>query len=302
MGTTVSGGSFGFNLVSVGGIWSWTVRANNVYGGSQLYQVVDVTSPWGRLSDSDSPIPGDVVTAMAGSILDVQGQLAPLLSLVQGVSSLMITVTEGDPPIDVAAVPVQNSGAFGSFMTATATPGASWLSANPSFLKALGKGEQGNFTIRVLPSTLLANMSPYSGVVSLQDNRIPSTVIPISVMVTVLPRPAFSLSASGISLTYSIATMTTGIGSGTVLVTNGGPANSLLNFSVGKVNNCSGWLQISPLTVGPLASGGSSLLTFTLMPGLVPGIPGSYVETVQVSSTNASNSPQSIVVTLTVTA
>lgn len=302
MGTTVSGGSFGFNLVSVGGTWSWTVRANNVYGGSQLYQVADVISPWGRLSDVDSPIPGDVVTAMAGSILDVQGQLAPLLSLVQGISSFMVTVTEGDPPMDVTTVPVQNSGAFGSFMTATATPGASWLSSNPSFLKALGKSEQGTFTIRVAPATLLANGSPYSGIVNLQDNRVPSTVIPISILVTVLPRPAFSLSSTNVGLTYSLATMTTGVGNGTVLVTNGGPVNSLLNFSVGKVNNCSAWLQVSPLIAGPLASGGSSLLTFTLVPGLVPGIPGSYTETIQVSSTNASNSPQSITVTLTVTA
>jgi hypothetical protein len=302
MGTNVSSSSVGFSLSSVGGTWSWTVRSNNVYGGSQLYQVDEILTPWGRLSDVESPIPADVVEAMAASISDLRGQLAPLLSLVQGVSSFNVTVTEGDSVSSAASVLVQNSGAFGSFMTATGTPSAPWLSVDPSSLSGVPRGGQGTFNVRVIPSTLLSNSSPYVGTVNLQDNRTPSTVIPLTFVVTVLPKPAISLSVTDVTFTFSLSTMTSGMSTGTVTVTNAGPPNSLLNFTVGKLNNCSPWLVVSPTSGGPLAVGGSSDLSLSLTTANVPGIPGVYTETVQVSSTTASNSPKTFTVQLVVTA
>lgn len=301
MGTNVSGSSASFSRSSVGGTWSWTVRSNNVYGGSQLYQVDEIMTPWGRLSDAESPIPADVVEAMATSIADLRGQLAPLLSLVQGVSSFNVTVTEGDAASDAASVLIQNSGAFGSFMTATGTPSVPWLSVDPSAVSGVPRGGQNTFNVRVLPSTLLANLSPYSGVVNLQDNRIPSTVVPLSFVVTVLPKPAITLSVVDVTFSFSLMTMTSSSTAGTVTVANAGPPNSLLSFTVGKVNNCSPWLVVSPTSGGPLSTGGSTDVSLTLVPANVPGIPGTYTEVIQISSTTASNSPKTFTVQLVVT-
>ncbi len=296
--STVSGSTFSFQQISVGGVWEWSVQALNNSGLPQPFQIVNIITPYGRFADADIPIPGDVITAMAQSVLSMQGQLAPLLALVNGINTFNILVTEGDPLLYVASVSVQNAGAFGSSMNATASPAQPWLGTSPSFLNSLGKGDQGIFNISVNPATLLASGSPFSGTVNLQDNRIPSTVIPITIVVTVLPRPAIQVLDGPITFTYSLSTGTVGMGAGTVRILNAGPPNSVLNFTLGKTQNCSPWLQLSTLSGGPIAAGGQVSVSATLLPAQVPMLAGTLTETIQVMSTNASNSPQTFDVNL----
>jgi hypothetical protein len=294
----VSGGGFEFELCSVGGRWVWKVVANNVAGAGQSFFVSDVRTPFGRLSDVDSPIPGDVVASMAESVVQFQQQLAPLLQLT-GPSSFAVTVTEGDPTLDVGSTPFTNVGAFGSFMNVSATPGSPWLSASPSFFSGVGKNQSAQASLRVNPATLLASGSPYVGVVNLQDNRIPATVFPVQATITVLPRPAIAVDQATVTLTFSLSTQTDG-GAQTVVVTNSGPATSLLTYALSKVQNTSSWLQYSPGGDGPVASGDTSSFVLSARSASVPRIAGTYTDTIKVSSVNASNNPVFVTVNLVV--
>lgn len=297
----VTQGGFTFSVQSVGGAWSWTVQANNIQGAGQLYQFVNITTPYGPLQDATAiPIPADVVTAMADSLIQFQQQLNPMLALVSPAqTSFALNISEGDAGSTVCSIPFQNVGAFGSFMTVTATPNVQWLVAQPPTVTGLGKGGQGQIQVQLVPTTLLAVNSPYVGHVNLQDNRNPSTVIPITVQVNVLPRPQIGLSSTTVTLTYSLSLAAAG-GASAVTVTNAGPLGSMLSFSVAKIFNNSPWLAFTPSSGGPLSTGQSSPVTFSVVLSNVPSIPGTYTENVGVLSTNAGNSPAQITVSLVV--
>ena len=296
----VQSGGFSFNIASVGGYWSWTVLANNIQGLGQRYQVIDINTPYGRLIDAAIPIPGDVITAMSDSIAEMQQQLAAAVSLVTGTpSSYSLTVTEGEAASIIASVPFTNSGAFGSFLSVSSTPGSPWITANPTSTIGVGKNQQAQISIGILPTTMLATSSPYSGSVIIQDSNSPSSIT-LSVNATVLPRPQISLSTPTINLSYSI---TSGIPSGSqqCVVSNSGLSGSVLNYTASKIQNQSPWLTFTPISGGPLSSGGTDPITFSLITGNVPLIAGIYTEIVSVISGNAPNSPQNITITLTVT-
>lgn len=300
MTTTVSGGGYEFSHISVGGKWRWTVSVSNVVGAGQLYQVTGIASPFGPMASSLIPLPGDVVQKMSDSLTEMQSLLAPLIALVTpGDTAFSVTVVEGDPTTVGAVVPFLNSGAFGSFLTATATPDVPWLSATPSSVVGVGKSEQSQFTVSVLPSTLLAVDSPYVAHVNLQDNRATPTVIPITLTVTVQPKPVIALDVAEITLTYSILTATAGA-DGVLTVTNDGLAGSELTAAIAKVQNASSWLAFTPSSVGPLAAAASDTVTFSVVPSGVPAQTGTYTETILVSASSASNNPQTVSLKLVV--
>src|SRR5574343_1684211 len=146
MAPTVISGGFSFNFSSTGGTWSWTVQANNQIDVGQNYQFVNIMTPWGPLVNTQIPIPSDVITAMSDSLISFQLQLAPLLALVLPSKTLYsVVVTEGDHDITFDSISLQNIGAFGSFMSVTATPNASWLTVSPTLVQNLAKNEQTTF-------------------------------------------------------------------------------------------------------------------------------------------------------------
>src|SRR5580704_13419373 len=103
---TVARGGFTFSKYSVGGAWTWEVSADNIQGANQLYYVRDIRTPFGALTDGvDVPIPGDVVTQMAATLVQLQQQMAPQLTLVAGQpTSFNVTITQGDPSSDAGIV------------------------------------------------------------------------------------------------------------------------------------------------------------------------------------------------------
>lgn len=296
---TVSGGGYDFSLPSVGGIWSWTVVANNVQGAGQTYQFVNVNTPYGSLYTAAIPIPGDVVSGMADSLVQVRQQLAPLMRLVSPVPAVFdVVVAEGDPSILVGHVVVQNSGSFGSFMSATSVPDSPFLSCSPASVSAVAFGQSVQFSIQLNPASLLGGNS-YQANVNLQDNRIPSTLIPVMVNVQVLPRPSISVSPGNVVFTYALLTGTPS-GAVVVTVTNSGPPGSVLNFNVSKISNDSSWLTFSPASGSSIPSGGSATFVASLVPSAIPYACGTYSETLRISSPNASNPYVDVPVTLTV--
>lgn len=302
MALQVSGGGFSFQFDTTDGRWTWGIRASNIRAAGQFYEVTDVGTPWGPLTSARIPIPGEVVQAMAESLTSFQAQLAPVMTLPSpATTSFSVTVNEGGTPVAFGPVSVANSGAFGSFMTASATPSSSWLQVSPASVAGLGQGQQAAFSFTVLPSLLLATSSPYAGTVNLQDNRSPPTIVPVSVSVTVLPRPTISLSETSVTLTYSLTTMSAG-GAASVSIANSGPPNSTLDWLAAKIQNCSPWLAVTPVSGGPLAAGSSESLTFSVVSSAVPMIAGTYSDTVRYSASGASNSPVDLVVNLVVSA
>lgn len=297
---SVSAAGIEFSQASVGGLWSWTVRAKNVPNLGQLYEVSEVRTPFGKLTDVAVPLPGDVVLAMAESLSGLQAQLAPVVVLSSRTpNSVARTVTQGDPSTFAATLEYSNGGAFGSFLSLSATPDVPWLSVSPSSSAGVGQGSGGAVSVNVLPALLQANTSPYVGHVLLQNSTNPANSVSVAFSVTVLPQPIIQLSATTVNLSYSLSG---GVGGAQqVVVTNGGTAGSQLSFTVGKVQNISPWLAITPGSAGPLASGASSPITLSLLSASLPTYPGTFTETVVVSSPNASNGPQTFLASLTVT-
>lgn len=298
--STVSGSAFEFSLESTGGLWRWKVVSQNIYGAGVFYEVVGVETPWGSLYQTAIPIPADVVTAMAAAIVDIQQQLAPLLVLQNpSQNSFVVTVTEGDPSSVVATVPFYNGGAFGSSLTATSTPSAPWLKSDPGQVGSLGKNDQGQFVVTLLTGSLLASGSPYLAVVNLQDNHLPSTLIPLAFSVTVLPRPTVAVDQTALVFSWYQST-SSGDGPLTVSVSNSGPPNSILDWESGHLHGNSAWFSSSPTSGGPLSSGGSDAVQVSLVPARIPSVPGSYVDVLRFSSPNASNGYVDVSVTLNV--
>jgi hypothetical protein len=301
MGPNVASGGFRFSKISVGGTWLWTVMANNVQGATQQYYVHDLQTPFGRYTDGvDVPIPGDVVTEMASSLAQFQQQLAPLLAISAGQQTTFnVTVTQGDAASLVGAVNITNAGAFGSFMTASATQTVPWLSASPTTIPGIGQNQPAQFNIILDPTTLSAQQNPYTGVVNLQDNRSTPTLFPITVNVTVLPPPVISASPQTLAFSWTLLTAANS-GSLQLVVENVGPATSNLGFTVAKVQNNSPWLAFSPPSASGIPGGQSAIITCSLVSFGVPQVPGMYFETLLISSPNAQNSPVSVQVALTV--
>ncbi len=299
MVTSVNGGSYEFKQESVGGYWYWIVRANNTQGVGQLYDIIDISTPYGLLINTQIPIPGDIVSAMSDSLNDVKAQLASLLNLIQPATTLFtMTITEGDPDISVGMVDFQNTGAFGSYMTVTATPDSSWLSVSPSSIQGIGKNGISSVSISLLTSTLINSISPYSGIINLQDNRDIPTMIPITVTVIVLPKPSILVIPNSMSFTFALSTSITS-NPQVLTITNSGLSGSVLNYTISKLGNVD-WLDVTPNIGGPINSGLSITSTVSLVSGKQPSIPGTYMETVRILSANASNSPIDISITLVV--
>lgn len=273
--------------------------ANNIQGAGQTYQFVNFNTPYGSIYTAAIPIPGDVVTQMAASLLKVQQQLAPLIQLVAPVPAVFnIIITEGDPSSLVGTVTVQNNGAFGSFMSVVATPDSPFISCTPPTASAIAFGQTTQFTIQLNPAVLTGGQN-YQAHVNFQDNRNSPVTIPVTVNVRVLPRPEIETTPDAITLTFALLTGTPS-GGQSISVTNSGPSDSILNFSVSKVQNNSSWLSFSPVSGGPLASGESSSFVASVVSSAVPYQSGTFSEVLRVSSPNASNSFVDIPVTLIV--
>jgi hypothetical protein len=294
MNAIPAGGGFSFSLNSIGGTWRWTVFASNL---GLLYQVQDISTPYGPMNVAMIPLPADVVQAMAQSITDVKNQLKPLMTLVSSQTSFSVGVTEGDPRQNVGSVQIRNDGAFGSFLSAMATPDVPWLVVLTPEIDGLARGETATFVIDLVPDQLLAAQSPFTGHVRIQNTADSSSYIIVSVSVLVLPRPAISVNTQSVAMAWSVGTPTPTVQY--ITVANNGPGTSSLDFSIAKVSNVP-WLTVAPESGGPLAAGMTETIQLSIVGISVPASLGEHVETVRISSTNASNSPVDVTVTLTV--
>lgn len=294
----IRGGGFTFEKYSTGGRWHWKVYSELDASSCLRYFVTDICSPWGFLTSVVAPIPGDVIAAIQESTQDIANQFLPNIAFVNSSqSTLNAAVAEGDADFLVATVTVVNSGAFGSFANFQASGSAPWLRVTPSQVQGVYKNGVAEFEVYVRPSLMVHASSPYSGVVVFTDG---TNSVSSSVAVTVAARPTIFVDPTVLGFGYQITTATTDA-IPTLRIENTGPSGSVLDFTVGKVQNTSPWLTLSASSGSDIASGDDVTITFTLIPSAFPTLTGVYTEILRVSSPNATNTPVLVPITFTIT-
>lgn len=286
-----------FKSQTLQGTWRWTTRVD-VAQPSPAYSVRDVTSPWGLLRDS-IPIPGEIIQAMAESIVELKNAFAPSI-LLGPPSTVTFTLDEGRGFGEAVTVAITNGGVFGSLLNVTMTSSAPYLRMTPANLGNLAFNESGSFELMADSSNLLSIESPYVGTVMIQDGS--ATNNPQVLPVTVVVRPKAMISLSPATLMFYATKPGSGpfsaVPSQQFTVQNTGPVGSNLNFQVQKLVGQSDWLVSFAPSTGSLAASATQAVTVVVQPP--ESLPlGTFTETLRVSG-YSENSYQDILVRLTV--
>ena len=258
------------------------------------------TTPFGPLRDT-TPIPGDVIQAMAESLTELVQNFPPQI-LVGPPTTLTFVVDEGRGWSTEQTVPVENSGPFGSLLNSTATSNQVYCRVTPAALGGLAKDETGTLSVSVDSMNLLSASSPYAATITIADAS--ATNGPITVPVAITVRPKATVAVVPTTLNFTVVKPVSGpfpaIATQAFTTTNSGPLNSVLAYQVTRLLNVSGtWLQnISPVS-GSLVSGGSQAITITVAPVDSLAL-GTYSEVLRVSG-YSTNNYLDVTINLTVT-
>lgn len=201
---------------------------------------------------------------------------AALPTLTTNPASLNFTYQIGSSTPAAQAFAVASSGSAVNFTTATS---ATWLSATPSGTTG------GNVSVSINPSGLAAGT--YNGNVTITSaGAANSPKVAVSLTVTAAPVTTLTVSPASLSFTYQTGGA----------VPAGQPINVTASSAMSYTATSSGsWLSVTP---GSGNTPGS--LTASVNPsGLAAG---NYTGTITVTAAGASNSPQKVAVSLTLTA
>lgn len=290
---------YGFNYQTASGTWRWVTRMD-VSGAGVVFEIRDIYSPLGMLRDT-VPIPGEVITAMADSITEVQSHFPPSI-LVGPPASLTFDVDEGRGYSEPQNVVVTNDGVFGSLLNAALATSASYVTTTPANVGNLAANESGSFDVAVDSTDLLSTQSPLAATISVEDANASNSPVIYNVTINIRPKATINLTTA--QLNFSVSKPLTGdfpaIPNQTFSVENTGPAGSVLNYQIQALTGlATDWLTgFSPVTE-QLASGASQITTVMVAPSNDMG-PGTFTETLRVSG-YSTNSYVDLVVQLTIT-
>jgi len=206
----------------------------------------------------------------------------PAISL--STTSLSRTITEGSNA-QSQTFTVRNTG--GGTLNYSISDNSNWLSVSPS--SGTSTGEQDTITVSYATSGLSAGS--YSATITVTDTNASNSPQTISVSLAVnaqVSPPSISLSTTSLSLTI---TEGSDAQSQTFTVRNTGGVT--LNYSISDNSN---WLAVSPSS--GTSTGEQDTITVSYATSGLSA--GSYSATINITDTNASNSPQTISVSLTV--
>lgn len=263
------------------GVWRWTTRVD-LSGAVPRYFVLGVVTPWG-LYREDTPIPGEVVTDMAGSVTTVQQAFPPAI-VVGPPASLVFDVDEGRGASESQQMVVSNGGVWGSSLGATLVPSDSWILAFPNSLGGLASGTEGVAAVSVDSTLLQSALSPYSGSITVTDSQ--ATNNPQALPVTVNVRPKAVIATDVPELSFSVVRPVTGIfppvPTAQFQLRNDGPLGSLLQYQIQKLTGLSNWLAGFSPPVGSIP--GPSGIPITVLVQPCPNMAtGTYTETLRIS-------------------
>ena len=226
-----------------------------------------------------------------------------------GISVPVLVTIAGTPAIQVMPAVLGFAWQIG-----TAAPAAQLLSitsstgVNVSFTASAKTSSCGNWLVispqsGATPSSITAQVNtsgltmaePCAGEIDISapDASNPSVAIQVSLLVST--NPLLMAPATGPSFTYQIGT-STNLAAQNVLITS---SSTALNFTAGAAPTTAGGPDF--LTATPATGTTPQNLQLQVKPAVLATLgPGTYSETVTLTSADAGNSPQSFVVTLTV--
>lgn len=275
------------------GYWRWKTRMD-VSQSMPTFSIRDVVSPFGLLRD-EVPIPGPVVQAMAQSITELQAAFAPLIMVAP--ATLTFTVDQGRGFSDPQTVTITNNGVYGSLLSPTLTTSAAYVTAMPATLGGLAFNESALSQVSVDSTNLLAANSPYAASVVVQDPN--ATNSPQTVSLAIVVRPLAHIQVNTNTLTFYVTRPLVGpyppIPAQQVLLTNSGPAGSLLDWQAVKLLGVAWLASYNPVS-DTLAGGASENITVVVVPDMNM-TQGTYTETLRITG-YSDNFEQDVVVTL----
>jgi len=286
---------FNFQSITSAGTYSFTVRVDNLYSTND-YWVESFETPQGPYVEN-IPLPEQVIQDIVDAITSIKGQNIGTIHL--GATSYSYEATEGGGNPAGNTLSIDNTGDWGSLLGLTMTPSQSWITATPSTLGNIAKGEAKTTVVQALTGNLTAAGSPYSGTVTVADPNASNTPQTVSISFVVLPKPLISIVPTGTPITFST---TYGVNppSQYFTVANGGPATSKLNWTAQKVTGVN-WLTVTPTSGGPMLNTDAPVVVNLLVDVIGTNLSaGQYVETVRISDSVASNNPITVEVRLTV--
>jgi hypothetical protein len=270
-----------FSYQTAQGRWKWTTRLD-LAGQTPKPWVINVETPWGLLRDT-TPLPGEVVQAMSGSI-DQLMQAFPPTILVGPPTALTFNVDAGRGRSEPQTVLVTNDGTYGSILNAVLITSANWIVTQPGNVPGLSANQSGSFDVSVDTTGLVPSGSPYSGSVIVQDPR--STNNPQTIPVTVNVRPLAHVATDLALLIFNVPYSLTGVYPAVPVqqfhVMNAGAIGSLLDYQLQKVTGLSNWLASFSPPTGQVVGGASQPITVLVQP-CPNSYLGTYEETLRVS-------------------
>jgi hypothetical protein len=223
---------------------------------------------------------GTITITAAGASLTVSVQLTilppPTIALSQ--TSLTFNAVAGGANPASQAVTVSNAG--GSTLSWTASSSAAWLTVQPASGTA-----PSSLTVSAATAGLAAGT--HVGSITVTGTAATNTPVTIAVAFTVTPAPAIGLSTATLSYTG----LTGGANPADQVVTISNTGGGTLAWTA---TDNAAWLSVSPAS----GTGGGNLTVSVNTSGLAAG---THNGTITVAATGASNTPQTIGVTLTMT-
>lgn len=260
-----------FSFQTAQGRWKWTTRLD-LSGQNPKPWVINVETPWGLLRDT-TPLPGEVVQAMSGSI-DQLMQAFPPTILVGPPTALTFNVDAGRGRSDSQTVLVTNDGTYGSLLNAVLITSANWIVTLPGNVPGLSSNQSGSFDVSVDSTSLTSAGSPYSGSVIVQDPRSTNNpqTIPVIVNVRPLAHVVTDLALLTFNVPYSITGIYPAIPTQQFQIANTGTLGSLLDYQIQKLTGLSNWLSSFSPPTGQVVGGAAQPVTVLVQP-----CPNSYM-------------------------
>jgi uncharacterized protein (TIGR03437 family) len=217
------------------------------------------------------------LTTADGTVTASSSSSSPLISLSQGL--LQFTAQQGGANPANQTVTIANAGGGTLNWTASVASG-SWLTVSPA-------SGANSATITVAANITGINAGAYSGTIQVAASGATNSPQTINVTLTVTATPTPTIALSATALTFTVPQSGSNPANQTVTIANSG--GGTLNWTASVTSGS--WLSVSPPS-------GTGTATLTIAANIAGLSVSTYTGAIQVAAAGASNSPQTINVTL----
>ena len=206
-------------------------------------------------------------------------------------TSLTFNAEQGGSNPSSQSIGIRNSGQ--QTLNYSITDNAAWLSVNPA--SGSSTGGENTHTVSVSISDL--SSGTHNGTITISDSNASNSPQYVSVTLNISEPPPPVIWVSPTSLNFEVMEGGSDPSPKTISIKNSG--GQILNYSVNVSTSDGGsWLSVVPMS----GSSSGEIKTHTVSVSTSGLGPGSYNGTITISDSNASNSPQTVSVSLTINA